>query len=393
MESCRRTDFVDKQETSFQKYDVGYLNPELPRATLKQALKHYVASAVIYGGALFILTISPWFRDLLNVGFYGCPAYIIYRYLYVSYLVITPFVYFIFRPRSLWISKNLRIAGYFGRLIRWCLLPRTRQELGTWRPTYEEKHAMMFLLIKMFYGPLMINSAFGSYNMLLPALQRLQHTHQFSLEFIDKGYVFLFHGVFLLDASMFAFGYHSESWFLRNKLRYAETNPLHILVCIACYSPFNMATGAFFGPSYQNPYILFSGDIMHPMTWVLRGLGVFFLLLLLSSSLSMFTRASNLTNRGIVDWGPYRIIRHPGYFAKNMFWLMTLIPAFVPNKADPYFAWPAYILYCATIVWGFLGWGTLYFLRSITEERFLMRDPDYVAYCKKVRYRFIPWVY
>jgi protein-S-isoprenylcysteine O-methyltransferase Ste14 len=214
-----------------------------------------------------------------------------------------------------------------------------------------------------------------------------------SLDFYDKGYVFLFHGVFLLDSAMFAFGYHSESWLLSNKLRYAETNPLHILVCIACYVPFNLATGSFFGPSYQSPYILFRGDLMHPMTWVLRGLCVFFLLLLLSSSLSMFTRASNLTNRGIVDWGPYRLVRHPGYFSKNMFWLMTLIPAFVPNKADPQFTWPAYILLCATIFWGFLGWGTLYFLRSITEERFLMRDPDYVAYCKKVRYRFIPWVY
>jgi protein-S-isoprenylcysteine O-methyltransferase Ste14 len=132
---------------------------------------------------------------------------------------------------------------------------------------------------------------------------------------------------------------------------------------------------------------------LHPVTWILRAFAAFFLLLLVSSSLSLFTRASNLTNRGIVDWGPYRIIRHPGYFAKNMFWLMTLIPAFVPNKVDPRFTWPAYLLFCATLVWGFLGWGTLYFLRSITEERFLMRDPDYVAYCKKVRYRFIPGVY
>jgi protein-S-isoprenylcysteine O-methyltransferase Ste14 len=50
-------------------------------------------------------------------------------------------------------------------------------------------------------------------------------------------------------------------------------------------------------------------------------------------------------------------------------------------------------LYCGTIVWGFIGWGTIYFLRALTEEKFLMRDPDYVAYCRKVKYRFIPGIY
>ena len=178
-----------------------------------------------------------------------------------------------------------------------------------------------------------------------------------------------------------------------NKLRYAETNGFHLLVCLACYSPFNLATGQIFGPSSQTHMILWHGDILSPMTWLLRGFGVFFLLLLLSSSLSMFTRASNLTNRGIVTWGPYAIIRHPGYLAKNLFWLLTLLPLTVPNHADPHFTWSAHLLLCARIGFGFLGWGTLYFLRAITEERFLMRDPDYIAYCRKVRYRFIPWIY
>jgi protein-S-isoprenylcysteine O-methyltransferase Ste14 len=72
---------------------------------------------------------------------------------------------------------------------------------------------------------------------------------------------------------------------------------------------------------------------------------------------------------------------------------MTLIPAFFPNTADPRFSWPDYLLYSATTFCGFIVWGTIYFLRSVTEERFLMRDPDYVAYCRKVKYRFIPGIY
>jgi protein-S-isoprenylcysteine O-methyltransferase Ste14 len=385
-------DSLEKQTGFNRQYNISYLDPKLPRATFKQVLRHYVASAIIYGVVLLLLNISPWFIDLLRVPLFGYPALFLYRYVYVAYLIIAPLIYFVVRPRSLWMSKNLLILGYFRRLARWCIQSPKQRIQNAWRPAYEEKHAMMFLLIKTFYGPLMINSALMSYYGLVPFLQRFRVFHSL-LSICDTGYMVLFHCVFLLDSSMFAFGYHSESGLLKNKLRYAETNPLHILVCVACYSPFNMATGAFFGPSNRDPYILFAGDVTHPLTWVLRGLGVFFLLLLLSTSMSLFTKASNLTNRGIVDWGPYRIVRHPGYLAKNMFWLMTLLPTLIPDTSNLQFTWSRYLLFFTMTVWGFVGWGTLYFLRAITEEKFLMRDPDYVAYCRKVKYRFIPGVY
>ena len=38
------------------------------------------------------------------------------------------------------------------------------------------------------------------------------------------------------------------------------------------------------------------------------------------ASLAMGLRASNLTNRGIVTTGPYRLMRHPAYVAKNISW-------------------------------------------------------------------------
>jgi protein-S-isoprenylcysteine O-methyltransferase Ste14 len=107
----------------------------------------------------------------------------------------------------------------------------------------------------------------------------------------------------------------------------------------------------------------------------------------------LFTRASNLTNRGIVSWGPYRYVRHPGYLGKNLFWLMTLLPAFVPNTAGFQFSWLNYSLSCICVLCGFLCWGTVYFLRAVTEERFLGRDPEYAAYCQRVKWRFIPGVY
>jgi len=373
--------------------NISYLDLELPPATLQLAAKHYAVSALLYGALLLFFTINPWFRELLRIQFYGLKAIILYCYGYAAYLLIAPLVFFIVRPRSLWASKNLIMAGYLSRLARWCVRSAIREKQPeAWRPTYAEKHALMFLLIKIVYGPLMINSALLSYNAFPELLDQIRLDGS-PLNVCDKGYMMVFSGIFVLDSVLFTIGYHTESGLLRNKLRYAETNPLHVLVCIACYSPFNMPTGALFGPSNHNPYILFRGDVLHPMTWILRGAGLLFLFLLVSASLSLFTKASNLTNRGIVDWGPYRYIRHPGYLGKNMFWLMTLIPAFFPNTADPQFSWPTYLAFCAATVWGFVGWGTIYFLRAVTEERFLMRDPDYVAYCRKVRYRFIPGVY
>jgi len=121
------------------------------------------------------------------------------------------------------------------------------------------------------------------------------------------------------------------------------------------------------------------------MTWILRILAMISAACLLSASLALFTRASNLTNRGIVTWGPYRIVRHPGYTSKNIYWLISFIPWLASGTVQL----SGYIMF----LFGYIGWATLYFLRGITEERLLMKDPDYVAYCKKVKYHFIPYVY
>lgn len=172
-----------------------------------------------------------------------------------------------------------------------------------------------------------------------------------------------------------------------------ETNLWRILVCIICYAPFNQVTVSLLGPSFNDPYILVFGNFRSVWTWGFRAVAVVFLCLLTASSLSLFTRASNLTNRGIVTWGPYRFIRHPDYVARNMFWLMTIIPSLIPNPANVYFSWSGFWVYSVCAVCGFAGWGTIYFLRAVTEEQFLGRDPEYVASCQKVKYRFIPRVY
>ena len=113
------------------------------------------------------------------------------------------------------------------------------------------------------------------------------------------------------------------------------------------------------------------------------GMATFFLRLIMLVLITIYTlstvnlgwKCSNLTNRGIVSHGMYSVVRHPAYTAKNFFWLISLSPVIL-NK-------PEAALYM-------LGWMFIYFLRAYTEEKHLSKDPDYKAYCKKVKYRFIP---
>ncbi len=374
-----------------RRQDVSYLERDAPFATTRQVLKHYGASALIYGAALVFYSLAPHFQDLLQVRLHGMPAVRLYWYAYAAYLVLTLPIYLLARPRSLWVSKNLLVLGYLSRVVRNCLPSRGR-ETSVWAPSYAEKHALAFLLIKVFYAPLMINSALLEYSDF-PRLVEGMRIDPTLVNVCDRGYLLAVSGIFFLDSILFVIGYHTESGLLKNKLRYAETNVWHILVCIACYAPFNLVTSAFLGPSNEDVNIRFTGSLLHPLTWGLRGAALLCLLLMIWASLSLFPKTSNLTNRGIVQRGPYRFIRHPGYLAKNLFWLMTLVPLFIPNIHHPQFTWAKYCVLCLMLLWGMLGWGTIYFLRAITEERFLGKDPDYVAYCRKVKYRFIPGVY
>lgn len=81
-------------------------------------------------------------------------------------------------------------------------------------------------------------------------------------------------------------------------------------------------------------------------------------------------------NRGIVSTGPYRIVRHPiyfGYFLNHIFFLLGN------------FSLHNLFLY-----------GVLYFLQGIRiwkEESLLRKDPEYLAYMQKTRFRFIPGLF
>jgi protein-S-isoprenylcysteine O-methyltransferase Ste14 len=394
------------------KLSVGLVEAEV-KPSVACVLKHYAASAAIYGLLLFVLALNPWFGGLLSTSVAGVTAFKVYCWLYVAYLTLALPIYLILRPVALASSKNLLILGVCRRVFRIARGRFRRLPTPPLALSEKERYALVFLGVKLFFGPLMLSSAFTDLTTCSHLLSGLSVTDNVTwldwaslalgklrslqrLELVgrlDWGYIMLVHVIFLADSCLFFVGYHTEAGFLRNNIRQVETNFWRILVCIVCYPPFNQVSSSVFGRSLNDPYIIVSGNFRGVWTWSLRAVAVFSLLLLISASGSLFTKASNLTNRGIVTWGPYRYIRHPGYLAKNLFWLMTLLPALVPNTASVFFSWTGFWLSSLCTVAGCICWGTIYFLRAITEEQFLSRDPEYVAYSKRVKWRFIPGVY
>jgi protein-S-isoprenylcysteine O-methyltransferase Ste14 len=177
--------------------------------------------------------------------------------------------------------------------------------------------------------------------------------------------------IFLIDTGFFAFGYLFEASWLKNKIRSVDTSFFGWFVALACYPPFTDVI-AKWAPWHTNDYARFGSP---ETTFAVRILLLLLLIGYVSASVSLGTKCSNLTNRGIVTSGPYSIVRHPAYICKNLFWWIVLIPT---------------ILYTPMAIFGMAFWTFMYFLRAVTEERHLIKDADYQAYCQKVKWRFVP---
>jgi protein-S-isoprenylcysteine O-methyltransferase Ste14 len=79
----------------------------------------------------------------------------------------------------------------------------------------------------------------------------------------------------------------------------------------------------------------------------------------------------------VISSGPYRWVRHPMYSAAMVMWL------FSPIALGSYVAVPFFALIIPTLVF-----------RLLNEEKMLRQElPGYDAYCRKTRYRLIPFAW
>ncbi len=303
---------------------------------LKRSLLLYFSSVLIYSLGILL------FKNLSFYDYLSPQAQKTIFYLFLSYLILSPIYYFFTVHSS---SENKPYL--FLRMIVRTVLQRSIHFES------EEKVAVLFLLVKLFYLPLMTNFFFSNWSGL--SFSQIQW------------YPFLLTFLFTIDTIILAIGYIIE--LDHSRVKSVEPTFFGWFVALICYPPFNSMVGKYV-PWGANDYVQF-GDY----TLITRIFVVALLIIYVWASIALGLKASNLTNRGIVSRFPYSLVRHPAYISKNLIWWITLIPAMT---------WPFAL--------GMGFWTVIYFFRAYTEERHLSLDPDYIKYKQKVKWKFIPYL-
>jgi protein-S-isoprenylcysteine O-methyltransferase Ste14 len=261
------------------------------------------------------------------------------------------------------------------------------------RPRFGEidKKAARALLVKLFFTPLMtvfftdqFPHLVNNIGFVAGALPRVLfgsgYPHaQFNTDLFNISIAF----IFSIDVALAWCGYVISSRWVDNQTVTAEPTLLGWLVCIACYPPFQRLLGLYYSAPGERAVLQFSNQWLITLFTVMMVLSYF---VYMSATLWFGVRFSNLTNRGIIRKGPYAFIRHPAYASKNFAWWCVMFPAIVYN------AMHTGLGTAAIQILGLIFMTWFYYLRAITEERHLGMDPYYQAYCRQVRYRFIPGV-
>lgn len=239
----------------------------------------------------------------------------------------------------------------------------------------EHKQYLLFFGVKYFFIPLMLPAAF-KYAFLLYGM--LENSGVEYVNFIHYYNHFIFHfivyAVFFLMLSLYSFGYLVETKWLNSKVKSVEPTIFGWAVTLICYAPFLIFTKRLI-PFYTHNFAFFYNE---EVTFVVRILLTIITLFMLWSVVSLGTKCSNLTNRGVVQNGAFRVVRHPHYLAKLLVWWINFIPLFFTNY------W---------MIGGMIFWTSIYIFRALTEENHLSQDEDYRLYKEKVKWRFVPYVF
>jgi protein-S-isoprenylcysteine O-methyltransferase Ste14 len=354
---------------------------------MNKKIKLILLSLLVYGIPIFIFSIIPYTKNLWG----GFESSFIFNFLFYGKKIFLPmgiitdfllfyFLYIILFKKNIDIEKERAyfILSAIKKISAWIFKDKLNKDLFL---SKEEKTSLLFFLVKIYFTPVMLNFLINNLHSLInlfPIFKSYLLTKPFIFsENKITGIVFqtILYAILALDTLIFSFGYLFESSGLKNKVRSVEPTVLGWMVAIICYPPINSLSGNILG-WYTSDF----GEFGNPNLNITMGIvSILFFVIYVWASVALGTKASNLTNRGIVSTGPYKFIRHPAYAAKNLSWWIMGIPFIMEF---------GFIAVLSLSLWTFI-----YYLRALTEEKHLLQDPDYIEYCKKVKYMFLPGIF
>lgn len=164
-------------------------------------------------------------------------------------------------------------------------------------------------------------------------------------------------------------GYIFASRLLGNEVRSTDDTFIGWLVCMICYPPLVF----FFHLIRKQADNVTWSDWLNPgepLYWLWAFLVSATWIIYWISTASFGLRFSNLSWRGLIEHGPYRWCRHPAYLSKNIYWWLHTVPFVGIDSGSELARNLAGLTFVSLVYW----------VRAKTEERHLMRFPEYAAY-------------
>lgn len=187
--------------------------------------------------------------------------------------------------------------------------------------------------------------------------------------------------IFAVDVGLAWAGYTLSSRWIKNTMWSVEPTLVGWTVALLCYPPFNRTFGLYFSTPGESAFFAIT---YRPIVLLFASFSIASFAVYSAATVFFGLRFSNLTHRGIITTGPYAHVRHPAYAAKNFSWWCVMLPYIVWEGVSK--GSPGVLVQLV----GLVALSGLYYLRALTEERHLSKDPEYRAYMEKVPWRFIP---
>lgn len=227
------------------------------------------------------------------------------------------------------------------------------------------KKFLLKTAVKMAFVPFMYTGFLGNLSILLNTVWQL-NTDAISLLLFNFG--------ISIDMLIGVFGYLFSSAIINNQIIDTDSNLLGWIFALLCYPPLvwimrqvnsqqdSLSWNEIIPQDNMLYWVLF---IIINMTWIIYWLATF----------EFGMTFSNLSYRRLIDKGAYKYTKHPAYIAKNIYWWLYTLPfmgvAFVSSE------WWQNIL-------GLTFVSLIYYGRAKSEERHLMKFPEYRQYCEEI---------